>query len=386
MGNRFLWEYLEEVEVEEEYAGYDGYYYSVAEAIIIIVVGSLCGLRNTKQIWLWATNDKIQEFLKEKFQIRRVPSYYWLLCLLKMVKPESMSKCFSAWISSMLPEEKAETIAVDGKTIRSTKKMKKCSTPLHIVSAQLGELGLTYAQETVDDKSNEIPAVQKLLEELDISGCIVVADALNCQKKTAQAVIEGKGDYLLSVKDNQAALETDIADYVQDPDLRKNMGTNVQKEKNRGRIETRTAFVTGDIGWIPDRQAWPGLCCVGSIHTEFEEKGKKTSEWHYYISSRDLTALELLHHARMEWAVESMHWILDVHFSEDFCRIVNRTIQQNLNMLRKFALTLIKQFKTASNSKRPLSQIMFNCLLDPSVISHMGNAHKEVLPIGSATA
>ena len=96
---------------------------------------------------------------------------------------------------------------------------------------------------------------------------MVVADALNCQKKTAQAVIEGKGDYLLSVKDNQAALETDIADYVQDPDLRKNMGTNVQKEKNRGRIETRTAFVTGDIGWIPDRQAWPGLCCVDTIQS-----------------------------------------------------------------------------------------------------------------------
>ena len=126
-------------------------------------------------------------------------------------------------------------------------------------------------------------------------------------KKTAQAVIEGKGDYLLSVKGNQAALETDIADYVQDPDLRKNMGTNVQKEKNRGRIETRTAFVTGDIGWIPDRQAWPGLCCVGSIHTEFEEKGKKTSEWHYYISSRKLSARDLLHPARMEWSVESMH-------------------------------------------------------------------------------
>ena len=116
-------------------------------------------------------------------------------------------------------------------------------------------------------KKQRDPWVQEMLTELDISGCMVVADALNCQKKTAQAVIEGKGDYLLSVKDNQAALETDIADYVQDPNLRKNMGTNVQKEKNRGRIETRTAFVTGDIGWIPDRQAWPGLCCVDTIQS-----------------------------------------------------------------------------------------------------------------------
>lgn len=85
------------------------------------------------------------------------------------------------------------------------------------------------------------------------------------KKKTAKAVIDGKGDYLLSVKGNQKALETDISDYVQDPDLRKNMDTTVQREKNRGRIEKRTAFVTDDVGWIPDRQAWPGLCCIGAM-------------------------------------------------------------------------------------------------------------------------
>lgn len=368
MGNRFLWEYLEGVEVEEEYAGYDGYYYSVAEAIIIIVVGSLCGLRNTKQIWLWATNDKIQEFLKEKFQIRRVPSYYWLLCLLKMVKPESMSKCFSAWISSMLPEEKAETIAVDGKTIRSTKKMKKCSTPLHIVSAQLGELGLTYAQETVDDKSNEIPAVQKLLEELDISGCMVVADALNCQKETAKVVVSGKGDYLLDAKGNQGTLKKEIEDYVQDEELRKGMDTCRQTEKNRERIETRTAYSSTEIGWMCEKSNWANLQCIGAIHTEFESSKGKTSEWHYYISSRPLTAQELLKHARLEWSVESMHWLLDVHFSEDYCRVENRNIQQTLNIVRKIVLNLIRLYKKETASKLALSNIMLNCLVDSSMI------------------
>lgn len=364
MGKEFIWEYFE----EEEYAGYDGYYYSVAEAIIIIVVGSLCGLRNTKQIWLWATNDKIQEFLKEKFQIRRVPSYYWLLCLLKMVKPESMSKCFSAWISSMLPEEKAETIAVDGKTIRSTKKMKKCSTPLHIVSAQLGELGLTYAQETVDDKSNEIPAVQKLLEELDISGCMVVADALNCQKETAKVVVSGKGDYLLDAKGNQGTLKKEIEDYVQDEELRKGMDTCRQTEKNRERIETRTAYSSTEIGWMCEKSNWANLQCIGAIHTEFESSKGKTSEWHYYISSRPLTAQELLKHARLEWSVESMHWLLDVHFSEDYCRVENRNIQQTLNIVRKIVLNLIRLYKKETASKLALSNIMLNCLVDSSMI------------------
>ena len=364
----FIQEYFEDVELEEEYAGYDGYYYSVAEAITLIIVGSLCGLRNTRQIWQWAANDKIREFLKEKFQISRVPSYYWLLCLLKMVKPESMNRCFNAWISSMLSEEKAHTIAVDGKTVRSTKKMKNCSAPLHIVSAQLGELGLTYGQETVDDKSNEIPAVQKLLEELDISGCIVVADALNCQKETAKIIVKGKGDYLLDAKGNQGALKKEIEGYVQDEELRKGMDMCSQTEKNRDRIETRTAYSSTEIGWMCEKPNWANLQCIGAIHTEFDTSNGRTSEWHYYISSRPLTAQELLRHARLEWSVESMHWLLDVHFAEDYCRVENRNVQQTLNIVRKIALNLIKLYKKETSSKLALSNIMLNCLVDSSMI------------------
>ena len=116
------------------------------------------------------------------------------------------------------------------------------------------------------------------------------------------------------------------------------------------------------------KEKWANLCCIGAIKTEFEKKGNKTEEWHYYISSRKLTASDLLHHARMEWAVETMYWLLDVHYAEDYSRIENGTIQQNLNMLRKFSLSLIKQFKAKSKSKRAISQIMFSCLLDSLTI------------------
>lgn len=359
-----IWEYFEEVELTKEY---EGYYYQVADVISIVVLGGLCGLKNVKQLHQWATNERTREFLRKEYKIERIPCYYWFLCLLKLVKPESLSRCLMNWAERMLPEDRrGVSVALDGKTIRSTGKMDRYDSPLHIVSAQLCELGITLASKSVEGKSNEIPAVQELLKELDINGCIIVADALNCQKKTAKAVIDGKGDYLLSVKGNQESLETDIADYVQDPALQKGMDKTVQKEKNRGRFEKRTAFVTDDIMWLPDRRTWPGLRCIGAIHTEFEEKGKKTSEWHYYISSRRLTALELLHHARMEWAVESMHWLLDIHFAEDFCRVEDKNIQQNLNILHKFALSIIKTFKIQTSSKRPISHIMFDCLLDPS--------------------
>ncbi len=368
MEKKSIIEYFEELETEEEY---DGYYYSVGEAITLVVLGSICGLRNVRQIWMWATQDRIKGFLKEKFQISRIPCYYWLLCILKMIKPESMNKCFNTWVMSMLPEDKAHTVSLDGKTICSTEKMKNYSSPLHIVSAQLGEMGLTYAQRTVDGKSNEIPAVQKLLTELDISGCIIVADALNCQKETAKAVIKGKGDYLLEAKCNQPTLKKEIEDYVQDENLQKEMDTCCTKEKNRDRIETRTAYTTVDIDWLHGKSDWENLCCIGSIHTEFETKNGKTSEWHYYICSRPLTAKELLIHARLEWSIESMHWLLDVHFGEDFCRVADRNIQQNLNMARKAALNMVKLYKKGAAQKLPLSNIMFYCLLEPKTILYV---------------
>ena len=96
---------------------------------------------------------------------------------------------------------------------------------------------------------------------------------------------------------------------------------HIHHRKKPRSVETRTAYTTADIGWLYGREKWKNLCCIGAIKTEFERKGVKTEEWHYYISSRTLTSLELLHHARMEWAVESMHWVLDVHYSEDFAEL-----------------------------------------------------------------
>ncbi len=369
MEKNIITSYFDDVETTKEY---NGYFCSVAEAITIVILGSICGLKNISQIHQWAVSDRVSGFLKEEFGIKTVPCYYWLLCLLKLAEPESLNLCFMNWVCSILPENMDNlTISLDGKTIRSTGQIESYKSPLHIVSAQISELGITFAQKSVAGKSNEIPAVQELLGQLKISGCIVVADALNCQKKTAKAVIEGKADYLLCAKDNQETLKQDIEDYVQDEVLRNNMDKEERIEKSRNRIEKRTAYTTNDIEWISWKEEWAGLKCIGAVHTEFEVKGKKTSEWHYYISSRELTAGELLHHARMEWSVETMHWLLDVHFEEDYCRVEDKNVQQNLNMLRKLAINIIKRYKERSKSKRAISKIMFDCLLDPSFICNV---------------
>ena len=362
MDRTTLTDFFEEVETTEEY---NGYFCSIAEAISIVVLGSLCGFKNVSQIHQWAESAHAREFLKEKFGIKHVPCYYWLLVLLKMVKPDTLNTCLMKWAAQYLPADRSQTtISLDGKTIRSTTGMKNIESPMHIISAQICEFGVTLASETVDEKSNEIPAVQELLKKLDIEGCLVVADALNCQKETAESIVSGKGDYLLAAKGNQPSLEQEISDYVQDETLRKGMDSAVKKEKNRDRIETRTAYTVSDISWLFGKEKWKNLACIGAIRTEVEKNGEKTDEWHYYISSRKLSAEELLHHARMEWTVETMHWILDVHYGEDFCRIENKTIQQNLNMLRKFTISLIKQHKNRTGSKRAMSKIMLDCLLD----------------------
>jgi len=246
--------------------------------------------------------------------------------------------------------------------------MRKYDSPLHIVSAQLAELGLTFGQWSVEGKSNEIPAVRELLDLLDISGCIVVADALNCQKETAKAIVDGGADYLLNVKGNHENLRQDIEDYVQDDGLRKAMDTYSTLEKNSGRIEKRIAYATDDVDWISGKEEWENLSCIGAVNRLVTTGEETTNEWHYYISSCKLTAEELLKHALLEWSVETMHWLLDVHFREDFCRIEDRNVQQNLNIARKTALNSIKDFKMKSKSKKPISNIMFDCLLDPNYL------------------
>ena len=115
---------------------------------------------------------------------------------------------------------------------------------------------------------------------------------------------------------------------------------------------------------LEQRKECKNLCCIGAIHTEFDTKNGKSSEWHYYITSRKLTAEQLFHHARIEWSVESMYWLLDVHFEEDWCLVEDKAVQQYFNMFRKAAINLIKLFKERTKTKRAISNIMLDCLID----------------------
>jgi predicted transposase YbfD/YdcC len=158
--------------------------------------------------------------------------------------------------------------------------MDSYASPLHIISAHLAELGITIGQKTVEEKSNEIPAMRGLLELLSIKGCIIVADALHCQKETAKKVIEGNGDYLFSVKDNQPSMKENVEGYVQDKHLRETMDTHTTIEKTSGRIERRTAYTSIDIGWLCDKDEWENLACIGAVIVFSIEIDGKLQAWH----------------------------------------------------------------------------------------------------------
>lgn len=272
--------YFNAVKTTREYSGYT---HSVGRTLTIAILGTLCGLTDLSKIRQWAKSRHVREFLAENFAIFTIPSYDWLCELMSIISPKSLNELFTRWTRTLLPDFlDGFTLSFDGKTICSTGKMGEYDNPLHILSVHLAELGLTVSQKTVDEKSNEIPAMQELLGLIDIRGCMVVADALNTQTKTAAAIINNGGDYLLNVKGNQETLMKDIEDYVQDEKLRATMESETTKEKNGGRFEFRQAFVSSDIDWMDAHlNNWLGLSCIGAINRRFTINGVTSNEWHY---------------------------------------------------------------------------------------------------------
>jgi predicted transposase YbfD/YdcC len=349
------------VKEAEETAKHDGYWYCVSEALIIMICGMLCSLQTIDDIHEWSGAAPVRAFLKERFGIGRIPCRAQFYNILGCVDAEKFSRSFMKWMQSVLEGGVAgKTVAIDGKTICSTDKLTKDGSVLHIASAIVSEYGMVIGSHECGTKTGEITAFRELIDLLDVSGAVVVADALHCNQKSAKAVVEAGADYLFSVKGNNPGLEEDIALYIREEPVE----TCKTKEKNGGRIETRTAYVSHEIEWLYGRERWENLACIGAIHTEFEKGGNKSSEWHYYISSASLTAEELLKHARLEWGVEAMHWLLDVHFAEDRTRVWDMNVQKLLNIMRKIALNLAKEFKAKTQSRHPISGILKRNLFD----------------------
>ena len=360
-------ELQKEMRLLDEAADHDGYWYSVSGVLTILVCGMLCGLRLIDDIDDWAKATPVRAFLLAQFGITRTPCRAQFYNILKLVDAGRFNLGFSRWMATVLGgPPTGKTIAIDGKTVRGTGKLTRDGSALHIASALVSELNLVMGSVECETKTGEKAAFRELVDLLDVSGAIIVADALHCSRKSAKAVVDAGADYLFVVKDNCPRLREDIELYVRGGEV----PSHRTVEKNGGRIETRTAYASCDIGWLDGKEKWPKVSTVGAIRREFEKGEGKSDEWHYYISSAALGPEALLKHARLEWGVESMHWLLDVHFTEDKTRVWDMNVQKVLNTTRKIALNMARLFKSANHPDRvPLTSVFKANLFDTAQLA-----------------
>ena len=357
---------IEEMKKASSVLEYQGYYYRLSSTIEILIMGLMCRMTTLADIHEWAISKNVQPMLAESFGISKIPCYSHFTNLVGMIDARELNKIFMEFFCKLIGEVAGKTIAIDGKTICSTANMKNFKNPLHVASAFVVENGITIGQLAADSKSNEIPAVRELIRLLNVEGATIVMDALNCQTKTAKEILEAKADYVLSVKKNQRNLHDDIAEMFEfkqtDPCESKLSPIEkiVKTEKSHGRIETRTASVVHDIAWLNERCNFPQIRTIGSITTKAETR--------YYISSKVLSATELLTITRQEWAVESMHWQLDVIFGEDVTTLHEANSQLLLNILRKAVLNVLKVYRNNYEPKSSMSSITRKCLHDTDML------------------
>ena len=338
--------------------------YPLADILIIIMCAVLCGLDTLGDLVIYAKNR--EEFFVKELGIEKVPSKATFARILSMIDGKEIVEAIIDVLHIRFGTA-GEVIAVDGKAIRSTSKSGNPHSALQILSAYITESGVILAQESIHEKTNEIPVFQEMLTYLDIKGKTVTADAMHCQRETCRRIVERKGDYLFGLKENQPSLLEDVRLFFEDQTNQNEWESSKTVEKNAGRIEKRICRKIKDISWLKEHN-WPGLQSVFSIERIVETRGHCSRETSYYISSRDVCAKQLMMLAREHWKIESMHWILDVTFSEDSCRFLTENAHKSMNILRKFALAVHKNFLAVHNIKSSVKASMLSALIDPNLL------------------
>lgn len=334
----------------------------------LVMIAVLCGMDELDKIIDYGENKK--DFLEKSFDIKLIPSKSTLTRVISMVSPKWLSLSIVCILKELI-KDKAGQIMLDGKAIKSTDAIKTIETMMNIVTAYT-DTGIALGQKTVDSKSNEIPAVRELIEMLNIEGMVVTADAMHCQKETAETIIKNQGDYVLQLKANQGNFYQDVYamfddKYMNETDKDCEYEIFSTTEKSHGRIEKRTCYVLNEIAFFTDYIAeWKGLKKIFAVKREIEKNGKKTTEISCYLSSKNTTAEKLLSYTRKHWEIESMHHILDVTYDEDKCKLLTKKAQENLNIFRKMGISVHKNY--LKKKKQTVKSNMFNCLLNDNLL------------------
>jgi len=320
--------------------------YPLDEVLLLCLLAVLAGAETFVDIARFG--EKKLELLRRFRPFRDgTPSHDHLGDIFATLDAEQFQRCFVSWVASLMGAP-AGVIAIDGKTLRRSYQKKGGTAPIHMVSAFAARQRLVLGQVKVAEKSNEIVAIPKLLEMMAIEGAIVTIDAMGCQRDIAQKIIDKKADYVLALKGNQGSLREDVELFVAEQKAAGFKDTKISRDQtvdgDHGRIETRTTTVIHDVAWLQERHDWPGLKAVVIVDSTREIGDKIERETRFYITSLILLANLLGPIVRSHWAVEnSLHWVMDMIFRDDECRIRTDHAPANFTTLKHMAHNLIRK-------------------------------------------
>ena len=302
-----------------------------------------------------------------------IPSHDTFSRVFARIEPKQFQECFLSWVNSITQKLELEVIAIDGKTMKQSYDRNQSQKPLHIVSAWSASHQLVLGQKKVNKKSNEVTAIPALLELLEMEESIITIDAMGCQKEIAALIIKKKGDYLLALKGNQNLLHKDVKNWFKLARKEEFAGREhsyyQQIEGGHHRVEKRQIWTVAvsELPPLHNQSLWTGLKTVVMVVSERRLWNKTTTEVRFYLSSLASNAEKISQAIRSHWGIEnSLHWTLDVTFCEDKSRIRKDHSPENFALLRRLAISLLKQekgFKGSLKMKRYLAGMDNNYLV-----------------------
>lgn len=345
--------------------------HALVDILLIALCATMAGADGWDDMEGWAEAN--QERLRLYVPLRNgIPGHDTIRRVFEAIDPKQLEAVLLDWVGEVCPAL-GRVIAIDGKAMRGSGSAVRGQRALHVVSAYASEAGLVLCQQRCDEKSNEITAIEALLPNLKLAGCIVTIDAMGCQTEIAAQILERQGDYLLNVKDNQPKLAEAIVEYISmgEDHAWKNLTPSWFEtlDKGHGRIETRRCVALSVPDYIPEIQRWPGIQSIARIEAVRESHGQATTQVRYLIGSMTPDARMMLQATRFHWGVENgLHRCLDVAFREDASAIHLRQAAANLGILRKLAINI---FRLDTSNKLSLPRKRKNAAWKPDYLFNL---------------